>query len=380
MARILLTGGRAPATLELARLFWRRGHQVEVAESWGIYASRFSRAARRHWPLPPPRQAFAAFSHALQQLVSQGRYDLLIPTCEEVFWVARAKPLLEPQLRVLSPSLAELRGLHDKHAFSELIARCGLPGPVTTLLHSPQAVSLYAAGAPASVYKPSFSRFGTQTLICPPWATLSGLRPTAEQPWSAQEYKAGQEWCAYAVLQTGRVAALAVYPSQVRVGGASVYFQAARHAGIERWIEQFGHATKLSGQLAFDFKEDADGLWALECNPRLTSGIHLFRDQPDVTEVYLDQLPAQTLDTPTLHARPATALALKGAMMLGGKLRSAPEWRAWAAARDVMYAPHDKLPALAQPLLAASLALRAARLRVGLLAATTHDIEWNGEA
>ncbi|THF70314.1 hypothetical protein E7T06_07515 [Deinococcus sp. Arct2-2] len=375
MARILLTGGRAPATLELARLFLRRGHEVEVAESWGIYACRFSRAARRHWPLPPPRQAFVAFSEALQQLVSQRRYDLLIPTCEEVFWVARAKPLLEAYVHVLCPPLAELRELHDKHAFSELIGRCGLPGPDTTLLHSPEAVRRYAAGAPASVYKPSFSRFGTQTLIRPSWATLSRLRPTPEQPWSAQPYKAGQEWCAYAVLQTGRVAALAVYPSQIRIGGASVYFQAARHAGIERWIEQFGHATQLSGQLAFDFKEDADGLWALECNPRLTSGIHLFRDQPEVSEVYLGQSSAKPL-----HAQPTTALALKTAMVLGGKLRSAPEWRAWAAARDVMYAPHDKLPALAQPLLGASLALRAARLRVGLLAATTHDIEWNGEA
>jgi len=374
MARILLTGGRAPATLELARLFSRRGHQVEVAESWGIYACRFSRAARKHWPLPPPRQAFAAFSRALRQLASQRHYDLLIPTCEEVFWVARAKPLLEPQLRVLCPSLAELRELHDKHAFSQLVGRCGLPGPVTTLLQNPQAVRTYATGAPASVYKPSFSRFGTQTLICPSQATLSALRPTPAQPWSAQPYKAGQEWCAYAVLQTGHVAALAVYPSQVRMGGASVYFQAARHAGIERWIETFGRATQLSGQLAFDFKEDDDGLWALECNPRLTSGIHLFRDQPEVTEVYLGWSPIKTL-----HARPATALALKAAMLLGGKLRSAPAWRAWAAARDVMYAPHDKLPALAQLLLGASVALRAARLRVGLLAATTHDIEWNGE-
>lgn len=375
MARILLTGGRAPATLELARLFFRQGHHIEVAESWGVYACRFSNATRRHWPLPPPRQAFAAFSQALQQLVSQRRYDLLIPTCEEVFWVARAKPLLDPRLRVLCPSLAELRVLHDKYAFSQLIAQCGLPGPTTTLLHSPQAVSRYAAGAPASVYKPSFSRFGTHTLICPPSTALSALHPTPEQPWTAQPYKAGQEWCAYAVLHNGHVAALAVYPSRVRVGGASVYFQAVRHAGIERWIEKFGHATQLSGQLAFDFKEDAEGLWALECNPRLTSGIHLFRDQPEVTEVYLAQSSAETL-----YAQPTTALALKAAMLLGGKLRSAPEWRAWAAARDVMYAPDDKLPALAQPLLSVSVALRAARLRVGLLAATTHDIEWNGEA
>ncbi|ULH13912.1 hypothetical protein MF271_00245 (plasmid) [Deinococcus sp. KNUC1210] len=375
MARILLTGGRAPATLELARLFHRQGHDVSVAESWRLHVSRFSRAVRRHMRVPPPRSAYPAFVQALEEAAQHLDFDLLVPTCEEVFWVARAKPLLETRLSVFCPSLTELRTLHDKAAFSELLRQAGLPGPQTTLLQTPEDMLAYLNMSRSYVFKPAYSRFGLQTLVRPAAAELTTIQPSPERPWVAQAYKSGQEWCAYAVFRAGKVAALAVYPARFPVAGASVYFEAARHPGLQAWVEAFGRFTRLTGQAAFDFKEDGDGLWALECNPRLTSGIHLFRDQPQVVQAFLEP-PPQT----TLHATPRRPMTLGAAMLLGGYLRHSENRRLRAAARDVVWTPNDPLPALMQPLLAAALALRAARAGVGLVAATTHDIEWNGEA
>ncbi|GGR03419.1 ATP-grasp domain-containing protein [Deinococcus ruber] len=375
MARILLTGGRAPATLELARLFDRQGHNVSVAESWRVHVSRFSRAVRRNVRVPPPRSAYPAFVQALEDAAQHLDFDLLVPTCEEVFWVARAKPLLETWMTVFCPSLSELRTLHDKAAFSELLLKAGLPGPPTTLLRTPADVLAYTNTSRAYVFKPAFSRFGLQTLVRPAAAELASIHPSLERPWVAQEYRGGQEWCAYAVFQAGSVAALAIYPARFPVAGASVYFRAVQHPGIQAWAEAFGRFTGLTGQAAFDFKEDENGLWALECNPRLTSGIHLFRDQPQVVRAFLKSQPHTTL-----HAAPRSPLALGAAMLLGGYLRSAENRRLCAAARDVIWTLHDPLPALAQPLLAAALAIRAARAGVGLVAATTLDIEWNGES
>ncbi|SMB78952.1 hypothetical protein [Deinococcus hopiensis] len=374
MARILLTGGRAPAALELARLFQRCGHCVDVAESWFWSASRFSRTVQRNLRVAPPRQAYAAFAQQLRRAVQRGRYDVLIPTCEEIFWVARARPLLSPHVTVFCPTLEELRELHDKYAFSQLLSKAGLPGPTTTLLQSERELRAYAQNAPESVYKPSYSRFGTRALIRPSPAQLKRVRPSKTHPWTAQHHKGGREWCAFAVLRAGAVAALGVYPARFPVGGASTYFQAIHHPGIQAWVEAFGAFTLLTGQVAFDFKEDAAGLWALECNPRLTSGLHLFRDQPEVTRTYLAPTPQEPL-----LAAPAGPLALKAVMFLGG-VRRASDWHAWRTARDVMIAPHDPWPALMQPVVAGAWVVRALRLGTGVLEATTHDIEWNGEA
>lgn len=49
------------------------------------------------------------------------------------------------------------------------------------------------------------------------------------------------------------------------------------HEEIYEWVRQFVQATGFSGQVGFDFIETEDGqLYAIECNPRATSGIHLF--------------------------------------------------------------------------------------------------------
>ncbi len=61
MATALLTGGRAPATLELAHALRRSGHRVVMAESL----------------VPPPRPDPAVFVRALAGIVRRERVDLL---------------------------------------------------------------------------------------------------------------------------------------------------------------------------------------------------------------------------------------------------------------------------------------------------------------
>jgi hypothetical protein len=58
---ILLTGGRAPATLEIARAFHRAGHIVFMAESLPGHLSAPSNAVARDFLVPPPRQQMRAF-------------------------------------------------------------------------------------------------------------------------------------------------------------------------------------------------------------------------------------------------------------------------------------------------------------------------------
>ncbi|MBR7551800.1 carboxylate--amine ligase, partial [Mycobacterium tuberculosis] len=53
------------------------------------------------------------------------------------------------------------------------------------------------------------------------------------------------------------------------------------------WVSEFVAAERFSGQAGFDFIEGADGsLYCIECNPRSTSGIMMFRPHNDVPSAF----------------------------------------------------------------------------------------------
>src|SRR5688500_4557008 len=91
MSNILLTGGRAPASLQLARVFHRAGHTVFMAESLRGHLSAPSNAIEKNFIVPPARQQTEAFIKAIAKIVIENKIDLLIPTCEEVFYIARGR-------------------------------------------------------------------------------------------------------------------------------------------------------------------------------------------------------------------------------------------------------------------------------------------------
>lgn len=355
-------------------MFQRAGWEVGVAESWRSTVTSLSNAASARFLVPPPRFAFEDFADRLSEIARTFVPDVLIPTCEEVFWVARAKERLEPFTRVFCPKLDVLRELHDKGAFAVRAANVGLRIPETRVLTSEADLDAVRGEADRLVFKPSFSRFGTSTSIRPSRNELRHVRPSEREPWVAQAFVNGREVCAYGVAVHGRLRALAVYESRFRAGRASIVFEAERNDAVRRWVETFASLTNAHGQLAFDFMEDARGeVWALECNPRLTSGAHLLRNVEGFVDVFLEA------DGPLLEPRLGTRAALKAAM-LGGALWRPGGFSALVHARDVLFDLHDPLPALAQPLLTAQIAVRALRFRTSLLAATTHDIQWDGEA
>jgi hypothetical protein len=129
--------------------------------------------------------------------------------------------------------------------------------------------------------------------------------------------------------------------------------------------------------VGFDFIEDRDGRFhVLECNPRATSGVHLFDNQRRSLVNSLSDPPERVLE-PTSEPR-MIALAM---LLLAAPQRalSAPFWRDYAAARDVIVQKGDFWPLFAQVLSLGEIIARAASRRCGLLAASTADIEWNGQ-
>lgn len=380
-SRVLILGARAPACLEWARAFTASGWQVYVADSLAQPVSRYSCAASHYFRLPEPRYDPLGWWTALAKLVKQHQIGLVLPTCEEVFYLGHGlEHLPEIPCPVITLPLSRLQPLHHKYQFALLTKDWLAAAPETHLLETIESVMALRSTAQDWVFKPAYSRFANRTLIRPQARQLETLSPTPAYPWVAQRFVAGREHCSYSLLVNGRLTAHACYHPRYRVGrGSGIWFEPSNPAPVRAFVERFGAETGYSGQVAFDFIEAADGrCHVLECNPRATSGVHLFDDQPEaLVAALLGQLPSGVVLTPSAKPR------MVGLAML---LFAAPKqfwrpqfWRDFASAGDVMVRAGDTGPLLAQVPGVLEIAMRALARRCGLLAAATADIEWDGQ-
>ena len=376
MANILFTGGRAPAILELARAFHRASHMVFMAESLRGHLSEPSNALAENFLVPPPRQQTSAFLDTLESIVCENKIDLLIPTCEEVFYVAMGRD----RLPAFVEPLEKLRPLHNKWDFIQTADALGLAIPATMLIESRVHLTSAFERWPRFVLKPVYSRFAARTLILPTYQqALSAL--TFDSRWVAQEFIEGTQVCTYSVCHNGRIVAHTAYRSEFTAGqGATILFQHIDHQPIFDWVTKFVVATSFTGQIAFDFIETADGdALALECNPRATSGIHLLAREPRFVDSFFN-----TSINCIQPSSSSSSMLLSGMLVYGLpaslRKREHGKWlAAFLSSRDTIFDPRDPSPFFLQ---ARSILyyLRLARKQaISPLEASTYDIEWNGE-
>ena len=86
--RVLITGSRSYAALEMARHFKGAGWEVYAADCVRFPVCRGSRAVTQSFLLPSPRQDLRGFVDGLIRIIKQYRIDLLMPSSEEIFYIA----------------------------------------------------------------------------------------------------------------------------------------------------------------------------------------------------------------------------------------------------------------------------------------------------
>ncbi|TVY02033.1 ATP-grasp domain-containing protein [Cohnella terricola] len=402
--RILLTGGRSPAALELARLFQAAGHRVFAAESAPYHLCRVSRFVERSFAVPDPANNPSDFAKSLRSIIETCGIDILVPTCEEIFHIARESSWFEGVCQIFAPTIDELERLHHKGKFIRLSEHLGFKVPETLQIESPEEwVPLLedARFKEGIVLKPAYSRFASRTQLLDTSSSLLSVHQRQEMirklresqaspryPWVAQQLLRGEEWCTYSVAHGGELAAHVAYRSRFRAGrGATIHYAPSFQPLLLDWVRRFVEQIGFTGQIAFDFMILPDGTIApLECNPRATSGVHLFGTNGGLAEAILS--PSRLLGAESL-AMPASGngqgAMLSAAMLSYGLLQAAGErafgqWlRAFWNSRDVVYRRDDPKPFLEQFRLLAWTSRIARRNGLTMQEASTLDIEWNGD-
>lgn len=204
----------------------------------------------------------------------------------------------------------------------------------------------------------------------------------ANNPWIAQEWVTGKKFCTYSVCHHGKLSALSIYPVNYAIDGNScLTFESIDHQGILDWITHFVKCMNYTGQIAFDFIELEDGrLFAIECNPRATSGLLLFGLKDGLSSAFLDT--NKQLVRPKRGSRRQIAA---GMLLYGWRKGAKPNnkirdfLKHFLSTKDVIYRTRDIKPFLSEPLVFAKIWLNSKRMNLSIPNYFTFDHDWNGE-
>ena len=380
MPNVLILGGRAPVALDHARRFERQGWKVYLADSIPCRLSGWSRSVAATLPVASPRYAPMAFVADIRAAISTHGVDLIVPTCEEVFYLSRYRDLLPANVRVVADDFDTLRILHSKWHFIEAAQDCGVRVPASSRVASLAEARAWA-GAEPLVLKPEYSRFGVHVRLYPEGLPMHAPDLGAAGAWVAQRYHAGFELCSYGIADGGRLLAHAVYRPSYRIQrSSSYYFDPYPSDKIRSFVSAFVRKMNFSGQISFDWIQDEEGeVTVIECNPRATSGLHLFSEY--------DALPAALAGDARECLEPSyTQPAMIAGLMLSAGLYQATThsalrrwWHDYRRARDVITRPGDRSPLAGALLDLCSYSRLAIQQGCNLREAATRDIEWDGE-
>jgi len=317
--KVLVTSARAPHALAFIRSLGERGYEVVAGDSTRLSMGLYSKYVSKRFLYPSVTEKPAAFLRALEDELAREKYDLLFPTFEEIFLIARHRERLAPLTHMIVPSYEELMAVHNKASLARLCAQHGIPTPDTVQPASVEEIEKLAPGlaypvviklvegnnslglsyaADAAELVARYRKLVGFFKLQPPYLPLVQRRIDGEMIYTLF------------LADHGEVVAQLIYrPLRMfpESGGTAFHREAIRHPAVEEVSAKFVRALHWHGFIGFDFIIDGAGRPQLiDVNPRpnpayntgLAAGI-------DFTGAFLDLLDGRQ-PAPQLAARAGT--------------------------------------------------------------------------
>ncbi|MEL6727192.1 MAG: ATP-grasp domain-containing protein [Pseudomonadota bacterium] len=373
---VLLTLGRLAKGLELARALARAGHRVVIADPFQWHLVKPSNCVAKTYRVTAPVHNTQAYLEDLRKIVDAEAIDLVIPVSEEALFTSRVGPLLPAHTRLFGPGFDHMARLHDKLAFAERCREIGLSAPETYRADSPEASAMTLRSD--YILKPIHGCSGIGVRLSQKGDPLSPEDVNSENLVQTRLY--GRQITSFSIVRDGTVLATGLYEGDVYLGTVSVRFKRVDDLpDVFEWIETFAKAETYTGFLSLDFFVPDTGIpHAIECNPRLTSGLHLLNpsavaamvtDRPVTDPIYRrttafqDAHAALTVAVGSI-TKPLTYLKLLGKVL---------------TTKDVVFDWRDPLPFFLMTPMSWDTLRQGLFEGIPLADAVTRDILWHGQ-
>ena len=358
MKTVLLTLGRLPKALELARALHGAGARVLVADPFERHLTGSSRAVERSFVVTAPAVDPGRYLDELRGIVVRQGVDIVQPVSEEIMHVADLRGTLPSRCALRAMPPAALHAVHDKGRFVDVCTAAGVRAPQTHRLGAREAQAL--AAACDVVVKPVASCSGRGVEFV---ARGAALPPRAEAC-VVQQRIDGQLLSTFSIARAGELLQTVVYRGAVMQGTVAVCFERIDPSpAVLDWVSQFVSHTRFDGFVSFDLIVDASGaVFGIECNPRATSGIHFVAPQ-DLAQAVLDPSFSGPMQFRPERLQQQFYPCLTETQKSMFSRRFMRNLRCLRAARDVTWDRRDPWPFIAMPYTAWNIIALASRRR-----------------
>jgi glutathione synthase/RimK-type ligase-like ATP-grasp enzyme len=142
--RVLLSEGSSLSAREIISVLGPAGHELDVMDPDRWCLARFSRWVRDVVHCPPVGQDPLGYLDAVAARLHDRRYDVLLPTHEQVYLFARLRRRLPREIGLAVADPSAFAHVQSKVSFCRLLERLGLPQPRYQLLSAPAELDAWA--------------------------------------------------------------------------------------------------------------------------------------------------------------------------------------------------------------------------------------------
>ncbi len=269
--RVLFSEGSSLSAREFLSVLGPAGHHIEIMDSNPACICRFSRWTKKLHRVPPPGQDPLGYLAAVNAILAQGNFDVLLPTHEQAWLFAVAGSLLDPGAGLAIASHRAFSRVESKLEFARLLDELGLPQPPWGLVSSADGLSHWK---PPFYLKAPFSTAGTGVrLVAKPQEAgpaFTALRAAGHGgPLMAQDAAEGDYAQVQALFDHGRlIAAHTSSQTAVGIGPSAAGRESVDHAFSRRDVAALGEQLKWHGGLTLDYLFQGSEHAYIECNPR----------------------------------------------------------------------------------------------------------------
>ena len=371
---VLLTIGRLPKALDLARAFASQGYRVIVADPFKWHLTGVSRDVTRSYQVTAPADNAETYLNDLSDIIDRERVDLIVPVSEETMYVAAIMARLGAGVAMFSMPQDFILLLHNKKRFIEFATTLGLQVPETYDIRDDRAQEL--AHTSNTVTKPYYSCSGRGVRFLKRGEAVTAR--SHDEHAIIQQRIDGDLYSTFSIAQSGVPCVTVIYRAAVMSGTVAVCFERLlEQPNIQNWVDQFIRKTSYTGFISFDMILRADGqAFAIECNPRANSGIH-FLTCEDLGAAILDVTGRTTPRfRPQLFMQQVYPCLTETQKSLFARNNFGRNLRYLVTARDVTWQWRDPLPLLLMPITASQIIARSISKGETFGEASTFDISW----
>lgn len=345
--RILLSEGASTSAREAITMLGLDGHHIEVCDPQAFCIGRFSRFVARFHRCPPLGTDPAGYVAFVQELLSQGQFDVLLPIHEQGYAFAKILPELARHVAVALPSHDAYGQALSKVDFSRLLTSLQLPQPRTQLIATRDEV-LALTNFPLAL-KAAVGTASRSVWHVTDRATLTDAVDALERDHAFSDRVVAQAWVdgpvehAQGVFDRGQLVGMHAYRQIVRgAGGGDAVKESVERPLVATHLARIGAHLNWHGALSVDYlapdylaSGQPDGVLYIDCNPRLVEPMNARLAGHDLLNALLQVTTGRTLGPALAPGRAGVRSHLALQALLGCALRTRSRLALLTECRDL---------------------------------------------